>query len=179
MEPQGLIRICFPRLARSGNCLNNGELEKLYDKVVHPSAVDILPQELTGIWPATWENERYRAQVVNTGQGEGNQVQHTGRDVHSGYLNAFIERMHEYVNANAELEWARSFFFVVEMRGLKTREGSMHMPPEQPALDACMLPITRCFTPTDCNVSTCILCAYSRRAGCAEPKGASSRPCPC
>ncbi|KAG8736723.1 hypothetical protein FRC10_009032 [Ceratobasidium sp. 414] len=141
MEPQALIRIFFPRLdhaAGASNCLNEGNLRLLYDGAVYPAAIDKLPRELTGNWPGVWDDEMFRAGGNGEAGARGRQVQHTGRDVHSAYLNDFVARMRELVEAKEELEWARSFFFVVEMRGLKTKDGSMHTPPdpEAAAVDA-------------------------------------------
>ncbi|KAG9098556.1 hypothetical protein FRC06_006227 [Ceratobasidium sp. 370] len=133
MEPQALIRIFFPRLERGpsgSNCLSEGKLQLLYDHAVRQAAMDALPEELTGNWPAVWDDEMFRAADNGRGTARGRHVQHTGRDVHSAYLNGFVGRIRQLVDAKEELEWARSFFFLVEMRGLKTRDGSMHPPPD-------------------------------------------------
>ncbi|KAB5587678.1 hypothetical protein CTheo_8881 [Ceratobasidium theobromae] len=135
MEPQALVRIFLPRLERrdaKSNCLYDKELELLYDHAVRPAAVATLPRELTAVWPATWLDEMFRATQNAENHREGRRVQHTGRDIHSAFLNGFVEHMRTLVNAKEELQWARSFFFIIEMRGLKTRDGSMHMPPDQP-----------------------------------------------
>ncbi|KAG8711487.1 hypothetical protein FRC08_015830 [Ceratobasidium sp. 394] len=129
MEPQALVRVCFPLLEPGpgkSNCVPEGKLKLLYDHAVREAALDTLPEELTATWPAEWDDERFRA----AGNGRGRPVQHTGRDVHSAYLNRFVARMRQLVDAKEELAWARSFVFLLEMRGLKTRDGSMHAPPE-------------------------------------------------
>lgn len=144
MEPQALIRIFFPRAERGpsgSNCLTDNKLELLYDLAVRPAAIEELPRELTGSWPGKWTNERFRAENIREREEQsedahhGRQVQHSGRDVHSVYLNAFVDRMRTLVDTTEELAWAKSFFFVCEMRGLKTREGSMHVPPGQPVVN--------------------------------------------
>lgn len=149
-----MIRICFPRAERGASgtsCLTNHKLELLYDLAVHPAAMEVLPRELTGSWPGKWGDEQFRAQNIRErgNQSEnadhGRQVQHSGRDVHSVYLNALVERMRERVNTTDKLAWAKSFFFICEMRGLKTREGSMHLPPQQPVVDQST---SSCITPT-------------------------------
>ncbi|KAB5587713.1 hypothetical protein CTheo_8846 [Ceratobasidium theobromae] len=138
MEPQAIVRIFFPRLERrdaKSNCLYESEMEALYDHAVRPAAMTTLPRELTGTWPATWVDEMFRATQNAENRRDGRRIQHTGRDIHSVFLNDFVGHMRTLVDAKEELEWARSFFFVVEMRGLKTRDSSMHIPPEEPIVD--------------------------------------------
>ncbi|QRV78013.1 DEAD (Asp-Glu-Ala-Asp) box polypeptide 58 [Ceratobasidium sp. AG-Ba] len=141
------IRIAFPRLARApgaSNTLSQREHEQLFDLAVGPAGAEEVPLELSGVWPPTWRNEKFRAEDVRNareaGEGEtgsrGKHLQQTELTVHSQYVNAWIRRIRELVDALPELEWAQSFFFIIQMRGLKTLSQNIHIPPEEaPFLD--------------------------------------------
>ncbi|KAG9079473.1 hypothetical protein FRC06_007705, partial [Ceratobasidium sp. 370] len=134
MDPQTLIRIFFPRLDKRQSALKDSLMASLYDGAAQPAAMECIPEELRGNWPASYPNETWRAQNVRATTGDGQTAtgarQYTGREVHSPYLNPWIGRIRELVDAKVELAWARSFFFGVELRGMKKREESMHQAPE-------------------------------------------------
>ncbi|KAB5587334.1 hypothetical protein CTheo_9232 [Ceratobasidium theobromae] len=117
-------------------------MRQLYDLAVYPAALDTLPEELTRGWPAKYDDELLRAKTSGrpntTGEGgsRGRGIQQTGRDVHAGYLNDWVKKVRSFVDTKIQLKWARSFFFGVEMRGMKNREDSLHPPPEGPLVNA-------------------------------------------
>ncbi|KAG8722659.1 hypothetical protein FRC08_014404 [Ceratobasidium sp. 394] len=146
MEPRAIIRAFFPLASRNSNqnnCLNEGQMRELYDLAVRPAATETLPHELHFNWPATYDDEKFRAEnsgragAGDAGEGRvgGRTAQQSGRDIHVEYLNAWVARIRDLVNGSPHLGWARSFFFVVEMRGLKNNEVSIHAAEEEPAVD--------------------------------------------
>ncbi|KAG8720295.1 hypothetical protein FRC09_009788 [Ceratobasidium sp. 395] len=141
-----IVRIYFPRAPRANGqsmTVTVEEHELLYDGAARPAAEEVLPHEISGCWPPTSANEVFRAEDVRNQReagegvsgGRGRRMQQTEWPVHSNYLNEWIAAFRRYVDEEPQLEWARSFFFVIQMRGLKSQPGSMHEPPEKPALD--------------------------------------------
>ncbi|QRV74549.1 hypothetical protein RhiJN_02564 [Ceratobasidium sp. AG-Ba] len=147
-DPHMTIRICFPRLRRAAGrsvTVTHEEHAQLYDMALLPAAQATVPVELVGCWLHDTASEYYRAEDVrNEREAEGThsaiprgrRVQQTGRSVHSDYLNTLVAEMRKIVNKEPKLAWARSFFFVIEMRGLKDQPGSMHLPPEEAPVTA-------------------------------------------
>ncbi|QRW11070.1 DEAD (Asp-Glu-Ala-Asp) box polypeptide 58 [Ceratobasidium sp. AG-Ba] len=143
-----LVRIHFPRLERgsgASKCLNQKEHEQLYDLAFRPAAEEVVDFELNGTWPARYADELFRAEDVRsqreagehiTDGGRGRRVQQSALAVHSKDLDEWIARVREIVDNQPELAWARSFFFVIQMRGLKHDPESMHMPPTEPPVFA-------------------------------------------
>ncbi|KAG8739124.1 hypothetical protein FRC10_006122 [Ceratobasidium sp. 414] len=144
MEPRAIIRVFFPLAPRNpgrNNCLTEVQMRQLYDLAVRPAATEALPHELHFNWPATYDDEKFRAEnpgrAGDAGEGRagGRTVQQSGRDIHAEYLNPWISRIRELVDGSLDLQWARSFFFMVEMRGIKNREVSIHPPCKHEAVD--------------------------------------------
>ncbi|KAG8728802.1 hypothetical protein FRC10_004563, partial [Ceratobasidium sp. 414] len=139
VDAQTLIRIFFPRLDKTESALKDSLMASLYDEAVQPAAMQRIPEELRGNWPANYPNETWRAQNVRATTDEGQVAtgarQRTGREVHGAYVNPWIECIRELVDTKAALAWARGFFFGVELRGIKKREESMHQAPEDPLED--------------------------------------------
>ncbi|KAG9098673.1 hypothetical protein FRC06_006083 [Ceratobasidium sp. 370] len=152
MEPRAIIRVFFPLAprnpSRTNNCLVEENMRQLYDLAVRPAATETLPHELHFNWPATYDDEKFRAEnpgrTGDAGEGRtgGRTLQQSGRDVHAEYLNAWVDRIRELVDGVPDLKWARSLFFVVEMRGMKNREVSIHEPPRHAPVDASPPPPT-------------------------------------
>ncbi|KAG8689021.1 hypothetical protein FRC09_012615 [Ceratobasidium sp. 395] len=141
-----IVRICYPRAPRvkdQSMTVTAEQHQLVYDRAARLAADEVLPHELSGCWPPTSANEVFRAEDVRNqreaGEGvsgaRGRRMQQTEWPVHSDYLDAWVAAFRRYVDEDPELEWARSFFFVIQMRGLKSLPGSMHEPPEQPAAD--------------------------------------------
>ncbi|KDN36764.1 hypothetical protein RSAG8_10628, partial [Rhizoctonia solani AG-8 WAC10335] len=110
----------------------NGEREGGHERAI-PT-----PEDLIREWPARLSDEWFRggSRKGNTDEGgAGKKIQHTARDVHAQYLNAWITKVRDYVSKTPELHWARNFFFSFEIRGTKNRVGSAHPAPEQAVAD--------------------------------------------
>jgi hypothetical protein len=146
MLDRTLIRFFFPNARdllkgrAEPNCVPTEQMRLLYRFAVHPAALEILPEELTRTWPATYNNAQWRAQraplrATATQGATGNRLQPTGLDFHSRYLNGWVELIKAKVNANEQLAWARGMFFGVELKGVKNRDGSLHPPPERDLVD--------------------------------------------
>lgn len=142
-----LIRIFFPELRHelqetlAPNFVNEGRLKAFYDRAVHPAAIEIMPDDLVRAWPPTFEDEMFRATNAPRGR-EGVRPedrrklpQHTSRDVHAQYLNAWIDAIRRRVTEEHSLEFARGFFFLVEGKGTKNRDGIRHAPPTEDLVD--------------------------------------------
>jgi hypothetical protein len=143
MDAHVIIRIFFPFLnPREGkrNCVSDLRMSELYNHAVKPASLEVLPEELTRTWPGSYADEVFRAggrsNYSDTAQARPKPREQSGREVHGRYLNQWVARIREYVQAKPELEWAKSFFFGVEMRGTKNREDSIHVPPGQCLCDA-------------------------------------------
>ncbi|EUC59165.1 hypothetical protein RSOL_299270, partial [Rhizoctonia solani AG-3 Rhs1AP] len=148
MGEKELIRIVFPNARKEfkhqsePNCVPDRHMGLFYDKAVLPAAILTLPMEIRRTWPASYQDEKWRAGRGCLGNNNGNQaaparnhVQHSGREVHSEYLSDWLAAIRAKVDAEEDLAWARGFFFVMELRGVKNHNVSIHPPPEGPLLD--------------------------------------------
>ncbi|QRW09609.1 hypothetical protein RhiLY_08608 [Ceratobasidium sp. AG-Ba] len=137
------VKICFPRLERaagSSMIVTSEEHEMLYDEAMLPAGQEKLAAEVSGTWPPTYRSEIYRGEDIRNQReagegasgGRGRRVQQSEWNLDSEDLNQWVARIRELVNRKAELAWARSFFFVVQLRGLKGEARSVHFPPIEP-----------------------------------------------
>ncbi|CUA72099.1 hypothetical protein RSOLAG22IIIB_10079 [Rhizoctonia solani] len=156
LEPQGLIRIHWPylELPNGGVCPDQEHMNQWYDLVWRPAAADVLPEELVREWPATMDDEKFRAatqknkakhkekvqedheremeqgQQQKAGEKRGSHLSDCARDIHPEYLNQLLDRCREIITVTPEVSWARNFVLGYEMKGLKNRVDSVHPPPD-------------------------------------------------
>ncbi|KAF8670647.1 hypothetical protein RHS04_08578, partial [Rhizoctonia solani] len=129
----GMFRIHFPLLGTTGinMYLSDSQMAQLYDLVFHPAALQTLPEDLVREWPGSYEDERFRSQNHKSKRKE---YQSQG-DVHVEYLQGWLDCAREIIHGAEELRWARYFFLLYELRGVKNWEGSVHPPPEIPPVN--------------------------------------------
>ncbi|TFK16729.1 hypothetical protein FA15DRAFT_711465 [Coprinopsis marcescibilis] len=115
------IRICFPRLsseARQSHHLFQVECQLFYDLVVRPAMaaeMDIRGLDL----PPNYTSEMFRSRSAS------GRLILSGRPVPSWIIHNLVARMRDLVEESG-LEWAEGFFFLHEIRGLKSASYHAH-----------------------------------------------------
>ncbi|KAF8597006.1 hypothetical protein BDV93DRAFT_562741 [Ceratobasidium sp. AG-I] len=145
MSDNILVRIFFPNLRHETrgkpqpNLVSQAYMKDFYDKAVQPAAEATMPMDLRRSWPADYDSEMFRARNhTRDAEDPGDrrtQPQHSGRDVHARYLNPWINDIRRRVTQEHDLSFARGFFFLVEGKGMKNKDGVAHQPPEEPVAD--------------------------------------------
>src|SRR6185369_1225862 len=98
------------------------------DSAVRPAAERVIDQDYIRTWPAVFGSEEYRARPAT-----GGLLQQTGRGIPGRYLDQWIREIRKRVTENHSLGFARGFFFVVELRGVK--DSTRHQIPEESLAD--------------------------------------------
>ncbi|KAG8691127.1 hypothetical protein FRC11_006612 [Ceratobasidium sp. 423] len=117
-----IIRIFLPALRSTSSAsqphtsVDPEHLKLLYDRALRPAAQETIPEDNIRSLPATYKSEDFRAS-----KGRGSQRQQTGRTIPGQYVEAWVEAINVRVNNDPLLKFARGFFMVVEIRGIKER----------------------------------------------------------
>lgn len=105
----------FPRLKtdqRKSVRLTAEELGPLYDIAIRPAAVAIMP-DIVLDWPGSFSTAEWKDRNSKSG------FSHTSHIIPQNRLQRFSEQIRRNIEANGRLQWARTFFWGVEIRGVK------------------------------------------------------------